>query len=109
MESDERHVLPETCVPAHRSELEPGPRPGKVMAVVGGRHAGLRCTVLSLLPVEEERSGKFGIRVCRRKKEEVQIQHCSMKNAHGLTSHHNSQEMSGNWREPVGAKGSFTT
>ena len=39
--------LDEALVP--RASLAPGPQPGKVMEVVGGRHEGLRCAVKELL------------------------------------------------------------
>lgn len=53
-----RHVrkLDEKLV--HRSELEAGPRPGKRMLVVGGRHEGLQCTVVSMLDPEPGRSSE---------------------------------------------------
>ena len=41
-----------------REDLAPGPRPGKEMAVSGGRHEGLRCIVVEVLPKEGNRSGE---------------------------------------------------
>jgi G patch domain/KOW motif-containing protein len=53
----QRHVrkLDEKLV--KREELLPGPRPGKEMVVIGGRHQDLHCLVLEVLPKEEGRSG----------------------------------------------------
>lgn len=48
--------LDEKLVP--RSATLRGPRPGREMAVVAGRHAGLTCVVRELLPKEEGRSGE---------------------------------------------------
>ncbi|KAJ9507574.1 hypothetical protein QJQ45_019244, partial [Haematococcus lacustris] len=52
----QRHVrhLDEQLV--QRSETEPGPRPGKAMRVTGGKHAGLACQVIALLPQREGHS-----------------------------------------------------
>ena len=54
----QRHVrkLDEKLV--KREDLAPGPRPGKEMAVSGGRHEGLRCIVVEVLPKEGNRSGE---------------------------------------------------
>lgn len=39
--------------------MAPGPRPGKVMYVEGGRHKGLTCRVVELLPQKENRSSEW--------------------------------------------------
>ncbi len=46
-----------------RAEVEPGPFPGKVMRIVDGRHTGLLCKVLELLPVEDGRSDRAWVRL----------------------------------------------
>ncbi len=53
----QRHLrtLDEQLVP--RSQLVAGPAVGKRMRVAEGRHAGLVCEVLEMLPVQEGRSG----------------------------------------------------
>ena len=50
----QRHVrkLDEKLV--NRAELQPGPRAGKDMAVVAGKHGGLQCKVVELVPSKEE-------------------------------------------------------
>eukprot|EP00983_Pelagomonas_calceolata_P079802 1154872-Pelagomonas_calceolata.AAC.1 len=59
-EGRQRHIrtLDEKLV--HRSEVALGPRPGKVMQIVGGRHMGLACRVVELLPQKEHRSSELG-------------------------------------------------
>ncbi|KAF8069698.1 gpkow [Scenedesmus sp. PABB004] len=47
--------LDEALVP--RAAIVPGPAPGKAMAVVGGRHAGLACVVRSAAPRPDGASG----------------------------------------------------
>lgn len=48
--------LDEKLVP--REQTLPGPRPGKAMRVVGGRHAGMGAVVVEVLPKQEGRSGE---------------------------------------------------
>lgn len=57
-----------------RSALLKGPQPGKDMRVVEGRHSGLQCRVLALLPTQEGRSGEFleGTRMASGPGQEVQ-------------------------------------
>lgn len=54
-----RHTagLDERLVP--RSSVMRGPQPGKTMRIVSGRHEGLACVVLELLPKVEGRSGEM--------------------------------------------------
>ncbi|KAG1653064.1 hypothetical protein FOA52_003809 [Chlamydomonas sp. UWO 241] len=59
----QRHVrkLDEKLV--HRRELAPGPRFGKDMDIVGGRHEGLKCVVIEVLPKTEGRSERCRVRL----------------------------------------------
>ncbi|KAL6760830.1 DExH-box splicing factor binding site-domain-containing protein [Haematococcus lacustris] len=59
----QRHVrhLDEQLV--QRSETEPGPRPGKAMRVTGGKHAGLACQVIALLPQREGHSCRASVKL----------------------------------------------
>jgi len=65
--------LDEVLVP--REQTLPGPRPGKQMAVMGGRHEGLRCVVKELLPKVEGRSDRALVRL-HPSHEEVEVR-CS--------------------------------
>jgi G patch domain/KOW motif-containing protein len=58
-----------------RERSEPGVRPGKTMAVVEGRHRGLRCEVMGLEPREEGRSARARVRLLP--SHEVVVVRCS--------------------------------
>lgn len=53
--------LDEKLVP--RAQVQAGPQPGKQMVLLDGRHAGLTCTVLELLPKAEGRSERVRVRL----------------------------------------------
>ncbi len=55
-----------------REELAPGPRPGKEMAVASGRHEGLRCVVVEVMPKEDGRSERCRVKI-KPSDEEVQV------------------------------------
>ena len=58
----QRHRAGASDVLVPRSETLPGAQPGKTCRIAAGRHEGLDCKVLELLPVEEGRSGRRGRR-----------------------------------------------